>query len=174
MRAGTVIVLAGQLVLVMYVFVTGYDFFPYVVGSESEQQFIGRTRNFAKPYAWINANTPPDATVLLLAENRSYYLDRKFVAAGNLDGPRIEAWLSRFATPEALLADLKGRGISHVVVHKEWYRVAKQGDPPLPMLAKEYLLVVSPRTHQLLGDFFRRYARIAYDDPLYTIFALQR
>lgn len=151
--------LFAQLTLVAFT-LESYDFLPYLAGRETAEQTIARTRNFAKPYDWIAKHSPREARVLLLAENRTFYLDRPFVAASNLDSPRIAAWLAS--------GGLDREHFAYIVIHKEWYRV---GTAPLGTIEKEYLLEVPPETHQTLMRFLSTRAMMVYQDPNYVIYA---
>ena len=147
-----------QLTLVVFT-IESYDFLPYLAGRETAAQTIARTRFFAKPYDWIAKHTPPGARILLLAENRTFYLDRRFVAAGNLDSPRVAAWLANDG--------LDRERFTHVVIHKEWYRV---GTAPLGTIEKEYVLQVPPETHEKVMRFLSTRATMVYQDAAYVIY----
>jgi len=147
-----------QLVLVTFT-LESYDFVRYLAGREDAAQYIARTRNFAKPYDWIAKNTPPGARILILGENRTFYLQRRFIAAGNLDSPRIAAWLDS--------GGLDRERFSHIVVHPSWYRV---GDAPLGTIEKEYMLQVPPRAHEKLMRFLQGRARLVYREEGYLIY----
>jgi hypothetical protein len=150
-----------QLALVVFT-LESFDFLPYLAGRETAAQTIARTRFFAKPYDWIARNTPPDARVLLLAENRTFYLERRFVAAGNLDSPRLAAWLAN--------GGLDREHFTHIIIHKEWYRVGTQ---PLGTIEKEYVLQLPPETHQKVMQFLSTRATLVYQDAAYVIYAVQ-
>jgi hypothetical protein len=166
------IAIAAQFVLLAFIFVARWSVMPYLAGLESEAAYLARTRDFVPAYTWMADHTPPDAKLLLLAENRTYHLDRRALAAGNLDGPRVATYLARFHTPAEFARELHEQGITHIVIHKPWYRV---GRPVYQsMVEKEYLLFVAPRTHVLLHDFMRVGARRVYEDESYAIFELNR
>ena len=150
--------LFAQLTLVAFT-LESYDFFPYLAGRETAEQYIARTRPFAKPYDWIARNTPPDARVLLLAENRTFYLQRRFVAAGNLDSERVEAWLES--------GGLDREHFTHILLHKPWYRIGPQ---PIGTIEKEYVLQVPVATHKALMHFFATRAHKTYEDDQYVIY----
>ncbi|HEX4440797.1 MAG TPA: hypothetical protein VH854_12045, partial [Thermoanaerobaculia bacterium] len=161
--AGAALVLAGQLALVGWILVVSYDAFPYLVGGETEAQYVLRTRAYARPYAALAEKVPPDSAgrVLLLGENRSYHLDRPALSAGNLDGPRMAAWLARFPTPDALAAELRRLGVTHVLMHRPWYRVAGTGAPASgDMLEKEYVLEVPRQTDAVVEELLARASKI--------------
>jgi hypothetical protein len=172
--AAAALVLAGQLVLVGWILVVSYDAFPYVVGAETEAQYLARTRDFARPYAALAQKAPDGGGVLLLGENRSYHLDRPSLSAGNLDGPRMAAWLERFPTPEALAGELRRRGVTHVLLHRPWYRVAgaaSTGAVSAGMLEKEYLLDVPPKTDAVVAGLLATGRKI-YEDGKYEVYEI--
>jgi hypothetical protein len=164
---GAAVALAAQLVLVMNVFAT-LDVIPYLGGSESAAQYLARTRHFAKPFGWIAASTPDDARILLLGELRTLYLPRQAVSASNLDGPRIAAWLAGFRTSDALRAELRRQGITHVLIGPD-YRI---GGPPPGIIEKETLLQLPPTTDAVLRAMLARDATLRYRDAGYLIFEL--
>jgi len=164
------VVFAGQLLLVSYVFVVSYDFFPYVVGKESEPELVARTRAFAPVYSWAAARTDPRSIFLLLGEDRVYYLDRRAFAAANLDGPRVSGYLSGFQTAAALRQELIRTGVTHILIHKPWYRVATSVSPRPGMLEREFILEVTPATDVMLHDLLRQFTIRRYEDAQYAVF----
>jgi hypothetical protein len=166
------VVLAGQLVLVGWILVVSYDAGGAVVGAETDAAYVARTRGYARAYASIAAKAPEDARVLLLGENRSYHLDRPALSAGNLDGPRMAAWLERFGTPDALAQELRRRGVTHVLMHRPWYRVAGTAPPGADdMLEKEYVLEVSATTDAVVEGLLAGAEKI-YDDGKYGVYQI--
>lgn len=159
--------LLAQLTLVAFT-LESYDLARYLSGQENESQYLARARAFTKPYDWIAHNSPRDATILVLAENRTFYLDRRFIAAGNLDGPRIAAWLGSFANAEVFRAELQRRRVTHIVIHAPWYRV---GAPPSDVLAKEFVLDVPPPVHAMLMQYLGMHASLRYRDGEYLVYA---
>jgi hypothetical protein len=167
---GSVVAVAmvAQLTLVLFV-MSSYEIMPYLTGQETATAYLQRTRAFMRPYAWIERFTPSSARVLLLGENRTFYLQRPFIAGGNLDGPRIASWLSTFRSPDALSQELRAMRITHVLLHTPWYRV---GGASPGMLEKEYLLEVSEPADSVLRSFLQSHARLVYRDGEYLIFEL--
>ncbi|MEO8033069.1 MAG: hypothetical protein ABI837_01460 [Acidobacteriota bacterium] len=164
------VALTSQLLLVGYA--AGWEeVVPYLTGHETAGAYVARTRSFSRPYAWIAANTPTDARILLLGENRSLYLERQAISGGNLDSPRINAWLSRFSDPASLSSELTRLGITHVLLGRERYRV---GTAPLGMLEKEFVLQVPPAVDRVLMQLLQRSATLRYQDNRFAIFELHR
>ena len=164
---------AGQILLVGYVMVSAYDFFPVLTGAESHGRYLERVRPFMRPYGWVSVNTPPGSAVLLLGENRPYYLDRPAHSAGNLDGPRVARYLGRYPTAEALWRGLRRDGVTHVLVHRPWIRTEGDGSPPPSMTEKEYLLVLPAATARVLEECLDRCAVARDDDSRYAVYELR-
>lgn len=149
------------------------ELLPYAAGQETPAAFVSRTRPFAGAYAWIDASTKPDARVFLIGETRAFYLQRQFVSAGNLDGPRMARWLGQFPTPAHMADGFREQGVTHVLLHPAWYRV--QSSAPAPdILDRETTLEVTPRTDAVLRAFTARHAQLRYRDAHYLIFELNR
>ncbi len=163
---------AAQTVLVLFA-LESYDLGPYLGGRETAAQYIARIREFARPYAWINTSTHPRSRVLLIAENRPYYLMRQFIAGGNHDGPRMARWLGSFPGPDALRAELGRAGVTHVLLHKTWYRVASPRPQPLIAIQREYVLEVPPQTDRVLTAMLKTHAILRYRDRDYLVFELR-
>jgi len=168
---GSFVALAGQLLLVSYILVVSYDLAPYLVGREGEVEYRLRARAYSRTYDWIGRSTPPSSRIFLIGENRTFDLPRAAFSAGNLDGPRLSRYLSRFPMPEAFRRELRRLGVTHLVLHRSWYRVrGGQPAPPPGMLEKEYLVEVSPETHAMLAGFLESSARLRYRDGAYDVF----
>ncbi len=160
---GTVIGLsfAAQLVLAVFV-LESYDVVPYLAGKETARGYVHRVRDFAPVYDWIETHTPPDAKILFLGENRTYDLDRQTVAGGNLDGPRIAAWLAKFPNAAALHGELRRQHITHLLVHPAW--IGK----PKTMMEREYMLDLTPEAQAALRESLTP----VYRDRNYLLFAV--
>ena len=148
------------------------ELLPYVTGRETNAAFLARTRSFAGAYSWINTSTRPEARIFLVGETRTFYLQRPFVSAGNLDGPRLARWLGRFATPEQMAHAFREQGITHLLLHPAWYRVEAHAPPP-DILDRETLLEVSTQTDSVLRAVTAQHADLRYRDGEYLIFELK-
>jgi hypothetical protein len=169
----TALALAAQLGIALVV-LRSFELLPYLTGNENASAYIARTRRFAAVYDWVDRTTPPESRILLLGENRTYYLNRPAIAGGNLDGPRIAAWLSRFSTPPQLEAELRRRGITHILLHKPWLRAATPGTPPPTLLEREYLLELPPTTARTLFATLNHATVLRYRDGDYLVYELTR
>jgi hypothetical protein len=84
----------------------------------------------------------------------------------------MAAWLSRFPTPDALALELRRRGVTHVVVHRPWYRVAGTSAPASgDMLEKEYVLEVPPATDAAVESLLASGTRL-YADGKYEVYQI--
>jgi hypothetical protein len=167
----TALALAAQLGIALVV-LGSYELVPYLTGQESASAYIARSRRFATVYEWIDRNTPPNSRLLLLGENRTYYLNRPSIAGGNLDGPRIADWLSRFSTPSQLETELRARGVTHILLHKPWLRATTPDTPPPTLLEREYLLELPPATARTLFTTLNHATTLRYRDHDYLVYEL--
>jgi hypothetical protein len=154
---------AAQLILIGLV-VRSYELWPYLSGRLTARQYIASMRAFSSPYDWIERNTPPSAVFLLLGENRTYYLGRRFIAGGNLDSPRIAGWLGAHA------GALRAAGVTHVLIHRPWIRV---GSPPQGQIEREYVLTLPEETFNRFRAHLQQKGVLRYSDPEYLIYELR-
>ena len=171
LAAAAAVALTGQLLLAGYTQVIGYDFLPYVVGSEKTEAYLLRTQGYARTYAWISAHTPEESRIFLLGETRSYYVDRPVVAGGNLDGPRIAAYLARFNGPDAFGRELTRLGVTHVLWNRSRYRI---GHGPATALEREVLLEVEPATDRMLREFLATRCKPAFSDGDFALYVVSQ
>ncbi len=171
LAAMAALALFGHLMLLSFIFTERWSVIPYLMGVESETAYLERTRDFMKPYAWIAEKTPENATFLLLAENRTFHLQRRALAAGNLDGPRVAAYLARFPTPDAFALELQRQHVTHVLIHKPWYHVAPAALHSV--VEKEYVLIVTPQSDAMLHAFLATRGHRVFEDSSYVIFELR-
>lgn len=167
------VMLSAQFMLVAFTISTSYEPFKYLVGAETEFQYLSRMRPFTRPYTWIDKKTPPDSVILLLGETHAWHLKRRAHWAGNLDGPRVAAWMGRAKSPAELKQQLDDLGITHILIQKERYQVRKPDSEDLGVLEKEFVLRVSEATDDVLRDMLREHSAQRYEDKLYLIFELE-
>ena len=170
LAATLAIVLAAQLLLVVYVFVTGYDFMAYVAGNEDLAANLTRTRAFAGAYDWIDRNTAADSVVLLIGENRTYHLSRRSLSAGTLDGPRLAAWLGRFSCEAELAAELSRLGVTHVLLHPAWVAPGVPLPKELDAVEASHVVEFPAPTWSTVNQFLEHRCRSGYRDNQYLVF----
>jgi len=159
------IAFAAQLILAIFV-LESYDMVPYLAGKETARAYVNRVRDFAPVFSWIEAHSSPEARILILGENRTYDLDRQTIAAGNLDGPRIAAWLAPFPNADALRTELRRQHVTHVLLHPAWMHA------PRTMMEREYTLDLPPQTNAVLQALLRDRLTLVYRDRSYLLFAV--
>src|SRR5207253_9599361 len=93
-----------------------------------------------------------------------FHLGRPALAAGNLDGPRLAAYLARFPDAAAFDAEMRRLGVTYLLKHAPWYRVAGAEPSRSDKLESEYVLEVSPGTDRMLAEYFASRTRLRYRD----------
>lgn len=162
--------LAAQLILSLRVLEI-FQPVTYLAALKSPEQYVADVCEFEKPYAFIESGTPPSARVLLLGETQVFYLDREVIAGGNLDGPRIAAWLGRFRTPAEMHAEWQRMGISHVLMRKSRVFVGEEQRGTL--VEREVQLILPKATHQIVVETLKTHAVLLYRDEDYLVFELR-
>ncbi len=70
---------------------------------------------------YINENLPAEANILMLFENRGYYLERDYIAEGTFEASRICAVFANNNSVETLYRYWKNFGVTHVLFnHTYW------------------------------------------------------
>lgn len=169
--AGIALGMVGQLVLGAFV-LSSYEPLSVLAGRESERAYLERMRNYAPVYRWIESRTPQESVVLLLGESRTYHLARRAHWAGNLDGPRVAAWLGQSRDADQLRGAMRTLGVTHILVHRENYVIEDEARKAGSMLEKEYMLVVPASVDEMLKACLRTHAKLDYSDPKYLLFKL--
>jgi hypothetical protein len=162
----------SQLTLVAFTVVKSYDPLDYLIGAETESQYLARMRPFIRPYLWIDEKTPADSVILMLGQTHAWHLNRRAHWAGNLDGPRVATWLGQANSTEELQQQLKSLAVTHILIQKQWYKVGKSPDVTLGTLDKEFALQVTKETDTILQDLLGNLAVRRYEDNLHVIFEL--
>lgn len=71
---------------------------------------------------YINQTLPPDARILMLFDNRGYYLERDYIAEGTFEVSRICAIFAKAESPDDLYRFWTEKGITHVLFNKTYWR----------------------------------------------------
>jgi hypothetical protein len=70
---------------------------------------------------YVNAELPPDALILMLNTNRSFFCRRAFLADFLFQASQLNQWLRTAPDREGLVRLLRERGVTHVLVaHTDW------------------------------------------------------
>jgi hypothetical protein len=119
-RPGRLMRVLLGLSIVVQLFLIGYFVdrgvaFSLLSAGASDTEFLTKQRPSFKTVQSIDALLPPDARVLVIGLNETFWFARRVRGGGNFDGPRVSRYLEMPA-PEALYARLKNDGITHVAV----------------------------------------------------------
>ena len=73
-------------------------------------------------FRWIAATLPPDAKLLLLDANQTFFLEREALADSFFEASQLADWLRDARDPDDVRARLASRGVTHVLRdrHRDW------------------------------------------------------
>jgi hypothetical protein len=97
----------------------GASFAGVVFHLTPRDRFLARSTDFYGEYRWMNANTPPDAKILIQATNDLYYSPRPSMRLGlssaytHCDSGAVFA-LDAAGTPDRAFARMRELGITHI------------------------------------------------------------
>jgi len=75
-------------------------------------------------YRFVARELPPEAVVLLLDTNRTFHLERDWLADSVFEASQIADWLRGAETPEAVRERLAARGVTHVLRERRDWGIA--------------------------------------------------
>jgi hypothetical protein len=98
-----------------------------IVGAESPQQFLSRRLDYYPCAAYADENLDKNVRILIVGEQRDYYVDRDHTASTvNAPNPYI-AWANEAKTPAELARRIKNEGFTHLLfVPREWQRLGAE------------------------------------------------
>jgi hypothetical protein len=133
---------------------------PYLVGRQSKASYLAHVHQFySAPYyasaAWINANAPAQARVLVVGGARAYYIQRPFQASTLWDVDLFSETLRQSASAEDMNERLRKRGFDFLLVNMEELEIEKGLDRREPFTAGQL---------RILEDFFRRFTQKRFED----------
>jgi hypothetical protein len=160
--------IAGYALLCYVVFVnffwaaawfTTYDAEAVVLGAQSSDDYLSRAHpSYGDPYypcaRFINESLPAQARVMVLGDERGYYLDRDYVASTVFAEHPLKRYLAESASPEALRERLRREGLTHFLINAG--KVREKG--------VESWLKLDAAESKTYGEFARRYLREVYAD----------
>ncbi len=92
---------------------------PYLSGQRTREDFLQEQIDVYPAFQYINANLPPQATILLLPyESRGYYLERSYFWGHPISQRVIR--FEEYDGPDRLAADLRKLGITHILDNPHW------------------------------------------------------
>jgi hypothetical protein len=117
------------------------DRLPVVTGMETRRQYLQRVVQPFSMFEHINGSLPANEPVLLIWENRAYYLDRPYFADSFFEASTLARMASDARTPAALKHKIKQRGYRHVVVNDMLGEVFSRRYQPQEMAVIKGLIV---------------------------------
>ena len=98
-----------------------------VTGHTSRTSFLTRWVSYFPAARFASERLPSDARLLLVAEVRSFYLERPALVEDPYRAPWLVDLAHRCTTPSQLADELRGLGVTHVLVNEaEMPRLARQ------------------------------------------------
>ncbi|MEE2776675.1 MAG: hypothetical protein VYE73_07920 [Acidobacteriota bacterium] len=68
---------------------------------------------------FVNNELPPPARLLFVHHSRGFFCERDFLADSFFEASQLADWMHRLGDRDAILADLRSLGITHVLVRRE-------------------------------------------------------
>jgi len=128
------------------------------MGFESKHDYLARTLQPYDIFTYANINLPPDEPVLLVWENRAYYLDHPYIADSFFEASS----LVRLAEMSQTASDLKHRitsmGIRYVLVND--------------LLGQVFSRRYSARSINLLKELIGRYMQPIHSSNKLTLYEI--
>ncbi|MCX7765782.1 MAG: glycosyltransferase family 39 protein [Candidatus Sumerlaeia bacterium] len=92
------------------------------LGRCDRDTFLAGSISDYKMVKYINQHLPPKARVLMLFDNRGYYLQREYIAEGTFEVSRIAAVIGKASSPEDILKFCQKFGITHILLHQVFWQ----------------------------------------------------
>ncbi len=134
--AGRAVPFALALLIAANLFYLGHQFtgirpLPYILGEESQDDFLSRQVGSYPSIAFINRELPDDAVVYLLyLSGRGYYLDRDYLYHVGLETAVVRAMVRSSSDAATLAAFLRSLGGTHILVREELLMKALEDNFP--------------------------------------------
>ncbi len=106
------------------------DRLPVVLGLETKNQFLERMVQPFSMFSYINRNIPKDERILMVWENRAFYLDRDYLADSFFEASTLMRWVEESASPESLAKRIREGGFRYVLVNNMLGQVFARFYPP--------------------------------------------
>jgi hypothetical protein len=119
------VIVAGALLIGANLFYLGHQFtgirpLPYILGEESQDEFLSRQVGSYPAIVFINRELPSEAVVYLLyLSGRGYYLDRDYIYHVDLESAIVKAMVRSATDAGTLGAFLRSLGGTHLLVRDE-------------------------------------------------------
>ena len=115
MRGIIAIAVAAQIFLAGFFVIDRVGAFELMTGKTTDGAFLMKQRASFNDVLFIDSSVPPDARVLVIGLNETYWFAHRVRGGGNFDGPRLSRYLD-VPTPEALRARFAQDGITHIAI----------------------------------------------------------
>jgi hypothetical protein len=171
-RPGRLMRVLLGLSIVVQLFLIGYfvdpgGAFSLLSATASDTEFLTRQRSSYKTVQSIDALLPVDGRALVIGLNETFWFARRVRGGGNFDGPRVSRYLE-MPTAEALYAQLKNDGITHVAVV-----APAPATTAVPQKLAERETALSPAAQRMLAQTLDRYASNVAPGAGATVFTLR-
>lgn len=147
----------------------GLDRFACLLDRANEERVLREQVSYWPAIAFVNEQLPPDATVLLVAESRTLFLDRKLVVEDPFRTPLLIQLADRAGDESEIVRELRARGVTHVLFNREESeRIA------LMLHRSKYFEPATPAGAESLRRFFALSLQPVFADGAVTVFSLRR
>lgn len=127
------------------------------LGHLTRDEYLLHERPGYNPYfaaaRFINEHTPPDSKVLIVGDERAFYLKRKFRVSSLLLVNPLADWSENSSNPAGLAGRFRANGLTHLMVNK--------GRPCF----QEMLQNLTLHGRSVMDNFSNRYLRLGQDKP---------
>jgi hypothetical protein len=155
-----------QLFLIVY-FVDRGGAFSLLSGVASDSEYLTKQRSSYAAAQTVDAMLPPDANVLVVGLNETYWFAHRVRGGGNFDGPRVSLYLEA-PVPEALYTRLKKDGITHVAII-----APATAATAVPQKLAERETSLTPQAQRMLAQTLDRFASSVASRGAATVFTLR-
>jgi hypothetical protein len=122
---------------------SGREVGPVLTGSQPRDAYLeSRVQSYAS-IAAANRMLPPRARLLLIWENRGYYLERSYLADSFFEASTVMDLARECGSPEAMAARVRALGVTHVLFND--------------VLGRYFLPRYGDGEREILAGFCRRY-----------------
>lgn len=103
-----------------------YDYWEALQNSDSASDYLaGEHPGYPNPpysaFQWANLHLPPDARILLMGDERPFYLDRDYLPSSLYARQPLQVWIQSSASSAALYQKFLAEKITHIILSKEEY-----------------------------------------------------
>ena len=149
--------------------VHGLDRFACLLHRISEERMLRESVSYWPAIEFVNERLPLDATVLLVAESRTLFLDRRLLVEDPFRTPLVVQVANRVRDESEIVQQLRARGVTHVLFNREEsQRIAAMNH------RSKYFEPDAPAGAESLQRFFEHSLQPVFAEGAVTVFALGR